>query len=129
MPYTWCVKKRFSREYINYPEDQRRKIFAFTQLFEQYGLDDFSKFEGKLAPSWSGLESSDPIYAYARKNDLWHYHIGIPEYIARHPKYKTSDWILHFQWTAFGPHIDLVDTCYHYKLDGTFYLPDASYLE
>jgi hypothetical protein len=83
----------------------------------------------KLPPSWSGLEQSNPNYDYTRNNNLWHYHIGLPNYVAVHGQYKTSDMVLHFQWPNKGDFINLVDMYYHYKAsDGTFYLPPPSYL-
>jgi hypothetical protein len=93
-----------------------------------HGLSDFTKYTGKITPSWSGLHCTDPIYQYAKNNDLWHYHIGIPKYVSNHNKYKTSDWVLHFQWPDKGNRITLVDICYHYKSDGTFHMPSSNYV-
>ena len=128
MPNTWDFNKQFANEFKNYPNDQQDKIIEFVSNFKKYGLGDFTKYEGKLTPSWQGLPVSDPIHNYAKLNSLWHYHIGIPNYKSRNPKYKTSDWVLHFQWTGKGSHISLVDICYHYKVDGSFHLPDPRYL-
>lgn len=128
MAYSWSFKSQFTKEFVRYPKDQQDKILEFTEIYEKHGLSDFSKYSGKIAPSWSGLDSSDPIYTYAKSNALWHYHIGIPKYQSNHSKFKTSDWVLHFQWIDKGQQIDLVDICYHYKVDGTFHLPDVTYL-
>ncbi|WP_256078036.1 hypothetical protein [Massilia sp. YIM B04103] len=131
MGFTWSFKTRFAHEFSNYPRDQQDKILDFIALLTQHGLTDFGKFSGKFSASWKGLASSDPAYAHARSNELWHYHIGIPRYRNTRGKDQTSDWILHFQWphkNAGGTHIDLVDICYHYKADGSFYLPAAGYL-
>ena len=54
---------------------------------------------------------------------------GIPVYNVVHGKYKTSDWVLHFQWPGQGDAINLVDVYAHYTSTGAFYLPDAKYLD
>ena len=88
----------------------------------------FENREGKIAPSWSGLESTDPKYDYFHGNSLWHHHIGLPVYSQEHPAYKTSDWLLYFQWVNKGPRIELVDLYQHHKSDGTLDLPGPQYL-
>ena len=120
--------KQFAIEFRNYPKNQQDKIFDFIETFKQHGLSDFSKYDGKIAPSWSNLEGSNPNYIYAKANNLWHYHIGIPIYQQIHSKYKTSDVVLHFQWRQGENVIYLVDIYNHYKHDGSFYLPSFSYL-
>lgn len=126
--YTWSFKTKFSQEFSNFPEDQQNKILDFTEVYEIHGLSDFTMYEGKISPSWYGLVETDPAHAYAQLNHLWHYHIGIPTYTTRHGKYKTSDMVLHFQWPDRGTHIDIVDVYYHYKSDGSFYVPSIGYL-
>jgi hypothetical protein len=128
MSFTIGFKKQFAIEYDRYPSDQKEKILDFILLYKTKGLSDFSAYEGKISPSWRGLQPTDHAYIFAKGNSLWHYHIGIPRYESNHPKYKTSDWVLHFQWIDQGLHIDLVDVCYHYKASGEFYLPPESYL-
>lgn len=122
------MNRQFSIEFGNYPEYQQDKILDFVNLFKQFGLSDFSKYDGKIAPSWSNLESSNPNYIYAKANNLWHYHIGIPIYQQVHSKYKTSNVVLHFQWEQGENVIYLVDIYNHYKHDGSFYLPSSGYL-
>ncbi len=120
MPFTWGVKTQFSKEFSNYPQDQQDKILEFIEIFEIYGLKgQFPRYPGKISHSWAGLAFIDARYRYAKKHDLWHYHIGIPEYQRKHPKFLTSDYVLHFQWPDEGTHIDIIDVCYHYKADGT----------
>lgn len=118
----------FQREFKNFPVDQQDKVLDFIETYEEYGLTDFSKYEGKISPSWRGLETTDPNYTYTRSNHLWHYHIGIPTYKSVHSTYKTSDMVLHFQWPNKGEKINLVDMYYHYTNGGDFYLPTPQYL-
>jgi hypothetical protein len=126
--YTFGLKKQFAIEFERFPKDQQDKILDFTDIFEAEGLTDFSKYTGKITPSWAGDSTPAASKHYAFANDLWHYHIGIPHYASVHPKYMTSDWVLHFQWPNQGNHIDIVDVYSHYKSDGSFYLPPVSSL-
>lgn len=119
---------QFQKEFDNYPPDQQDLVLDFVDIVEEYGLSDFDKLEGKLSPSYN---TDDPEkYDYAFQNGLWHYHIGIPEYRVTHGKYKTSDWVLHFQWfkNKQSNEIWLLDLYSHYDSQGSFYLPPASYL-
>ena len=129
MKYTWDFKKVFATQFSNWSKKDQDKILDFTDIYEEYGLDDFSKYPGKIAPSWSFLDISDPNYSYTTNNYLWHYHVGIPEYRQVHDKFQTSSYVLHFQWKNKGTHISLVDCYEHYLKNGTFYLPPEQYLE
>ena len=128
MTYTFGFKVQFAAEFARTSPNLRDKVLDFTDIYQVVGLADFSKFPGKLAPSWSKLSSGDPVYSYARSNDLWHYHVGFPHYSQVYPKYQTSDWLLHFQWPGGGNHIDLVDLYQHYTSSGAFYLPPPNAL-
>ena len=128
MVYAVFFKAEFKRQFQYFPRDQQDAVLAFVETFQQNGLGDFTKYSGKISPSWSSLSEHDPIYAYAKANHLWHYHIGIPIYTMRHDKYQTSDYVLHFQWRWGDSSISLVDVCYHYRADGTFHLPAEVYL-
>jgi hypothetical protein len=123
MTYTVSIQTQFAAELARTPSDLQSKVLDFTMLYQVVGLGDFSKFPGKIAPSWSGLSASDPVFSYATTNDLWHYHVGYPHYNQRHPQYQTSDWLLHFQWPGRGSHITLVDLYQHYTSAGAFYMP------
>ncbi|WP_456490461.1 hypothetical protein [Marinobacter nauticus] len=126
MSYSVVFLPEFARQFANFPEDHQNKILDFIALYEQFGFSDFTKYEGKIAPSWApGSEN----FQFAKSNELWHYHIGIPVYSQQHPKYKTSDTVLHFQWPNKGNLINLVDMYDHYTSDGKFYLPPATYLK
>ncbi|NMT51012.1 hypothetical protein, partial [Vibrio parahaemolyticus] len=96
--FTWSRSKAFAKDFENFPTKDQDKILDFLDIFEEYGLADFTKYEGKITPSWKGESISSEDYQYAKDNHLWHYHIGIPDFVERHDTYKTSDWVLHFQW-------------------------------
>ena len=130
MSYTWEFGKKFAVEFKNYPENQQDKILEFTDIYEENGLSDFSKFQGKIAPSWRGIDKTHPIYDFTYSNSLWHYHVGLPEYIkSKYNNYLTSDMILHFQWKNNSNHIRVLDITWHYKRNGEFWLPNSDYLD
>ena len=130
MSYTWEFGKKFAVEFKNYPENQQDKILDFTDIYEENGLSDFSKFQGKIAPSWRGIDKTHPIYDFTYSNSLWHYHVGLPEYIkSKYNNYLTSDMILHFQWKSNANHIRVLDITWHYKRNGEFWLPNSDYLD
>ena len=130
MSYTWEFGKQFAVEFGRYPENQQDKILDFTDVYEEFGLSDFSKYQGKISPSWRGIEKTDPIYDYTYSNSLWHYHVGIPEYFkSKYNNYLTSDMILHFQWKNNINHIRILDITWHYKANGLFWLPKSNYLD
>lgn len=127
MTFSFGLTNQFATEFARFPESQQDKVLDFATTFQNHGLSDFTKYVGKIAPSWSGAATAHDA-KFAKDNHLWHYHIGLPSYTQLHPKYKTSDWVLHFRWIDRGDHIDLVDLYSHYRHDGTFYLPNSSCL-
>ena len=130
MSYTWEFGKKFAVEFKNYPENQQDKILDFTDIYEENGLSDFSKFQGKISPSWRGIDKTNPIYDFTYSNSLWHYHVGLPDYIkSKYNNYLTSDMILHFQWKNNSNHIRVLDITWHYKRNGEFWLPHSDYLD
>lgn len=130
MSYSFKFSTQFAVEYARFPKDQQDKVDDFTDTFLNFGLGDFSKYPGKITYSWRGLDPSSAEFGYANSNELWHYHVGIPTYRqAPDVPYKTSDWVLHFQWPGKGSSITVVDLYSHYKWSGEFYLPPATALK
>lgn len=129
--FTSSFSLEFARNFVRFPKADQVKIVAFQTRFETFGLGDFSRYQGKVAPSWSG-PATRPAAAFAKANDLWHYHVGIPQFMQTlGGKYCTSDWLLHFQWPDWktsGPHIHIVDLLPHNSSSGTFNLPAPSAL-
>ncbi|MDR9777607.1 hypothetical protein RJJ65_34265 [Rhizobium hidalgonense] len=130
MAYTWEFGKQFAVEFTLYPVEQQDKILDFIDIYQIFGLSDFTKFQGKIKYSWSGIDKLDPIYDFTYSNNLWHYHIGIPNYKkSKYNQYYTSDMILHFQWKNRSTHIRILDITWHYKASGEFWLPANNYLD
>lgn len=129
MTYTVSFTVQFAREFQVFPVYQQTAITSFITTYQAHGLDNQTKFQGRVSPSWHNLPPNHPDYQYAYANDLWHYHLGLPEYNGSQQWGRVSDWLLHFQWKERGPHISLVDVYHHYRSDGTFYLPPATSLQ
>jgi hypothetical protein len=129
--YTVSFSLEFARNFARFPAADQVKIIDFQTLFESVGLGDFSKYPGKIAPSWSG-SATRPAAAFAKANDLWHYHVGIPTFKTTvGGMYMTSDWLLHFQWPDWrtnGPQIHIVDLLPHNGSSGAFNLPSPTAL-
>lgn len=126
--FTVTLSKVFAKEFLNFPSDQQLLISNFISQFQRTGIVfENAIFPGKFSPSWSGINITNVNYQFAYNNHLWHYHIGIPEYITpvKHNKYKVSDWVLHFQWIDKGNTIHLVDLYSHHTSQNEFYLPPS----
>lgn len=120
---------QFLKEYPHYPPDQQNAIALFLKVFTKYGLKDFSKFEGKVSPSWKNVDESSPVYKFTKGNKLWHYHVGIPYYKkSNYYDYKTSDYILHFMLLDNQKEIVVIDITPHYDSYRNFWLPKPNYL-
>lgn len=123
----------FDVEFENYPEDQQKAIYAFVQIYNEHGLEDITKYPGKIGPTWKAPGTAadyEARRAYALEHQLWHYHLGIPEYKkSPHGDWLTSDFVLHFQKDGKYS-ITLVDTYWHtWEDDGSFYVPPLKYLK
>ena len=130
MEYIFDYGKLFANEFKHYPQNQQDAILDFLDIYEVHGLRSFKLYKGKIAFSWKGLHYKDPAYQYAKSNDLWHAHIGLPSFRkSDFGPYYTSDMILHFQWVNRGNVIKVVDITPHYKADRQFWLPAPSYLK
>ncbi|WP_444931486.1 hypothetical protein ACJJIF_06835 [Microbulbifer sp. SSSA002] len=127
--HIWSLSDSFKVTFDNLPKEHQDKIINFIDVYEEKGLANFSNYEGKVSPSWREDQISKRDKDYAQAHNLWHYHVGIPKYVQVHDKYKTSDWLLHFQWTYGRKKICLVDIYSHWNLEGNFHLPPKKYLD
>ena len=132
MTYTTGFSLEFAENFARFPKADQLKIAVFQTQFESYGFSNFSNYPGKISMSWGGLSPSNPLYQFAKGNDLWHYHIGIPTFTPSiSGKYSTSDWLLHFQWPNWmknGAHIHIVDLLPHNASNRSFNLPSPKAL-
>ena len=111
--------------YKQFPESDRKKIMMFIKHITTYGFNGLpgknkpSDEVNKDAPNW--LEKVQ----YAQLHNLWHYHIGIPEYEDESLPYgrQTSEYVIHYiKGNGF---IRIVDMSAH----PPFKLPSLDYLK
>lgn len=129
MSYFVKFKQRFAIEFQRFLPDQKQAIGQFLYTYQEHGLADQTKYQGRISPSWMNVPTNHPNHVYAKDNHLWHYHVGLPSYSGSGTWGQTSDWVLHFQWPDKGPVIQLVDLYTHHTSDKLFYLPSEAYLE
>lgn len=128
MKYTVEFSESFAKEFTRVPQEHQDAVLDFVVIYQGHGLNDQTKYPGRVSPSWHNLPVNHPNYAYTKQQHLWHYHVGLPDYAGAQLWGKTSDWVLHFQWPDRGPTVALVDLYQHYTWDNKFYLPPKSAL-
>ncbi len=117
--------KQIKKEFLNYPLSDRIKIMEFSTHVEQYGLEGLAgrnKFSDDVPtddPNWK-----DKV-AYAQEHNLWHYHIGIPNYEQSSKGDLVSEYILHYIRNDEENWIKIVDMSAH----PPFSLPSEDYLQ
>ncbi|PID63920.1 MAG: hypothetical protein CR974_00730 [Gammaproteobacteria bacterium] len=81
---------------VNFPESDLDIIAAFIEHLKQHG---FAGLVGRNKASHE-VPKDDPDWrekvAYAQQHNLWHYHIGIPEYQITASGDNVSEYILHY---------------------------------
>lgn len=101
----------FTDLYDNLTTQEQDLIEDFIFHFRHHGL---KTFEGKKSPTDNvplGDKDRAAKVAYAKKQKLWHAHVGHPKWNAcKNPLggYKTSDYVVHFQKFS-DTYIALVD--------------------
>lgn len=87
---------KFSKIMVNFPKQDREKIFAFAYHVKKFGLINL---KGRNKSS-DHVPTNDPNWrdkvAYAQKYQLWHYHIGIPDYSTANNGDLVSEYLLHY---------------------------------
>jgi len=81
--------------YPKLSEADKKALHAFISHVQKNGIENLP---GKLKPSWN-IPSSDDDYenkvSFTRTFNIWHYHIGRPEYEkSLHGNYLTSDEVI-----------------------------------
>lgn len=107
----------------NFPKSDQLKIAGFINHVKKYGLNSL---EGRNKSS-DKVPTNDPQWLakvkQAQKYNLWHYHIGIPNYSGLFGD-KTSEYVLHYMFDEANDCITLVYMSPHPPFD----LPDERYL-
>lgn len=113
----------FINRFNKFPVTDQEKIFDFTTHIK---LNGFSGLPGRNKQS-TDVDKNDHQFLkkvhYARKNNLWHYHIGIPDYDKTNQFGDwTSKYIIHYQ--LFNETVKVIDFDSH----PPFTLPPEDYL-
>ena len=100
MPHKVEFTEHFTDVFEKLSDEEQSLIEEFVFHFEEHGL---KTFHGKKGPT-DNVPPGDPDrakkIAYAKKQRLWHVHIGHPKWNhSRNPTagYKTSNYVVHFQ--------------------------------
>ncbi|MBV7388307.1 hypothetical protein KRX11_06580 [Pasteurellaceae bacterium TAE3-ERU1] len=115
--------EKFKLEFKHYPTEDKNKIIDFIYHVQKFGMIGLP---GKNKSS-DDVSTNDPQWLskvlYAQEHNLWHYHIGIPNYDKSNGIGKyTSEYILHY---ILGHNfIKIVDMTPH----PPFILPSLTYL-
>ncbi len=114
--------KLFNEQSKNYPLEDKRKLRLFIIHVKKHG---FTGLKGRNKSS-SDVPRNDPNWLakvqYARQHNLWHYHIGIPNYEESEKGDMVSEYILHY--VKGEQEIKIVDMSSH----PPFVLPSEDYL-
>ncbi len=117
------IGDKLKAELQNLPDKDLVKIMDFINHLKINGFNDL---EGRNKKS-DNVPTDDPKWqhkvSYAQQHNLWHYHIGIPEYKISESGDFVSEYILHYQ--LIGKRVKIVDFSAH----PPFRLPSSSYLE
>ncbi|UVM28782.1 hypothetical protein [Pseudomonas sp. B21-021] len=114
----------FARIYLNVAANDAVYIDHFIDHVQVNGLENL---KGRLKPSWD-VPKDDPFWLkkvqFARHWDLWHYHLGMPDYDETNGHGDcTSQWVLHLRRHPDGNRTQIVDWDKH----PPFALPDEKY--
>lgn len=99
-----------SANFLNFDTELQLKITEFAVHVEQHGLKGLQGRNKSSAIANPHTKRQKAQFAFAQKHCLWHYHIGIPEYIGEFGD-MTSQMILHY--IRYNEFIVLVDITEH----------------
>ena len=92
------ISNYFRELFKTLPEEQRLKINSFIIHVQKYGLNDLEGRNKSSDQVPKGTPNKLNKIKYAQEHNLWHYHIGIPEYIddGKQKGDKTSQYLIHY---------------------------------
>lgn len=118
-----AFSKMFANNFRHFPKKDQDKINAFIYHVSLYGLNHLT---GRNKSS-DNVHTDDPDFlkkiAKVRKHNLWHYHIGIPNYETAGNGDKVSEYVLHY--IRGEDYIKIVDLDSH----PPFTLPSDEYID
>lgn len=108
----------FKEAYPHFDDGVRQAVARFIDHMENYGVKGLQGRNKSSADLTDTTKKGRERAKFAQKHCLWHYHLGVPEYIEQRNGEFTSQYILHYCY--YDDLIVLVDIDTH----PPFYLPD-----
>lgn len=108
----------FADTFLKYYDTRYSKttISRIDDFIEHVEANGVHNWVGKVSRSDNvpeQAEDRDKIISYAQQYNLWHAHIGDPDFDeTEHGRYKVSDWVIHFQYFN-NYHIKLLELDSH----------------
>ncbi|MBR5675966.1 MAG: hypothetical protein IKX14_05990 [Neisseriaceae bacterium] len=92
------IGKQVAKIISKLSDDDKEKIRQFIQHVEQNGFEGLAGRNKSSDQVPKGTPNKSNKIKYAQEHNLWHYHIGIPEYIDDGKKKgdKTSQYLIHY---------------------------------
>lgn len=90
------IPNSFKAKLLTFDVNTRQAVLEFVAHVETHGLRNLKGRNKSSAPINPRTKRQRATFAYAQKHCLWHYHIGIPEYIGDEGD-QTSEYVLHYQ--------------------------------
>lgn len=100
----------FAQNFLQFDDDVRDAIMNFVIHIETHGLHKLAGRNKSSALPNPHTKRQQANFIYAQKHCLWHYHIGIPQYVGEDGD-MTSEYIVHYQ--RFDDEIVLIDLDFH----------------
>lgn len=100
----------FKARMPTFDDDIRQAVLMFVAHIAKYGLRGLKGRNKSSAPNDPHTKKEQARHNYAQKYCLWHYHIGIPNYVGDDGD-MTSQYILHYQ--RYDDGIVIVDLTTH----------------
>lgn len=114
--------EHFKQQFEKFDDDWQLAINTFIFHIKKHGLRNLAGRNKSSAIANPHTKRQKAQFAFAQKHCLWHYHIGIPEYVGEHGD-MTSQMVLHY--IRYDEFIVLVDIAEH----PPFTLPNTEQLE
>ena len=92
-------------------ESVQQAIFDFASHVERHGLKGLKGRNKSSAIPNPHTKRQRANFKHAQKNCLWHYHIGLPEYVEQANGEFTSEMVLHYM--RLNDCVVLVDVATH----------------
>lgn len=100
-----------TENFDTFDDNIRLSVVTFAVHVETYGLRKLIGRNKSSADIPFNVKSRDKKIKFAQKYCLWHFHLGIPQYIEQADGEMTSEYLLHY--IRYEEFIVLVDVAKH----------------